>query len=74
MTLKKIWICFVSILIVAASARAQQLKVSGKIVSSDDGQPLPGVNIVIKGTNTGTVSDASGVKAGQGESAADRWW
>lgn len=39
---------------------AQDLTVSGKISSSEDGSPLPGVNVVVKGTTTGTVSDVNG--------------
>lgn len=38
---------------------AQQV-VSGKVTSSDDGAPLPGVNILEKGTTNGTVSDGDG--------------
>lgn len=34
-------------------------QISGTI-SDEDGQPLPGVNILIKGTTTGTTSDATG--------------
>jgi outer membrane biosynthesis protein TonB len=34
--------------------------VKGKILSAEDNTPLPGVNIVIGGTATGTVSDADG--------------
>jgi TonB-linked SusC/RagA family outer membrane protein len=34
--------------------------ITGKIVSSDDNQPLPGVSVLIKGTNTGTTSRADG--------------
>ncbi len=37
----------------------QQPKVSGK-VSERGGQPLPGVTIIIKGTNQGTITDADG--------------
>ncbi|GAB4047819.1 SusC/RagA family TonB-linked outer membrane protein [Spirosoma litoris] len=40
------------------SALAQTI--SGRIVSSDDNQPLPGVSIVVKGTNAGTTSRADG--------------
>ncbi len=35
-------------------------KVTGKIVGQDDGQPLPGVSIRIKGSSIGTVSDKDG--------------
>ncbi len=41
-------------------AQAQNRTISGRLVSQDDGSPLPGVNIVIKGTTTGTVTDANG--------------
>ncbi len=34
--------------------------ITGKITSVDDGSPLPGVNVVIKGTTIGTVSDING--------------
>jgi TonB family protein len=34
--------------------------IRGKVSSKDDGSPLPGINIVIKGTNLGTITDANG--------------
>ncbi|WPP52254.1 SusC/RagA family TonB-linked outer membrane protein [Catalinimonas niigatensis] len=37
-----------------------QSPVSGKVTSSEDGSPLPGVNIIVKGTTVGTVSDIDG--------------
>lgn len=40
---------------------AQSRTVSGKVTSADDGSFLPGVNVVIKGTSTGTVTDANGL-------------
>jgi TonB-linked SusC/RagA family outer membrane protein len=40
---------------------AAQQTVSGKVVSEEDGQGMPGINIVVKGTSTGTVTDASGL-------------
>ncbi|MEM9859715.1 MAG: SusC/RagA family TonB-linked outer membrane protein [Bacteroidota bacterium] len=39
---------------------AQERTVSGKITSVEDRSALPGVNIVLKGTTTGTVSDIDG--------------
>ncbi|WP_179351402.1 SusC/RagA family TonB-linked outer membrane protein [Winogradskyella vidalii] len=41
-------------------AFAQQMEVSGVITSTNDGMPLPGVSIVIKGTTKGTTSDFDG--------------
>lgn len=34
--------------------------VSGKIVSADDGDPMIGASVIVKGTNLGTVSDIDG--------------
>lgn len=34
--------------------------VTGRIVSDEDGSPLPGVNVVVRGTSIGTVSDMNG--------------
>jgi TonB family protein len=37
-----------------------QKKISGQVLSAADGSPMPGVNVTIKGTNEGTVTDANG--------------
>jgi TonB family protein len=46
------------------SGRASGVTVSnlvrGKVISGEDGSALPGVNVIIKGTSTGTVTDANG--------------
>jgi len=34
--------------------------VSGTVTSADDGQPLPGVNVIVKGTTTGTSTGSNG--------------
>ena len=39
---------------------AQERTVSGKVTSIDDDAALPGVNVVLKGTTTGTVTDIDG--------------
>jgi TonB-dependent starch-binding outer membrane protein SusC len=38
----------------------QQQKVTGRVIDSSTGEPLPGVNVVIEGTQSGTVTDAEG--------------
>lgn len=38
----------------------QQMVVSGKVTDSSGGGSLPGVNVVIKGTTTGTITDLEG--------------
>ena len=56
------WIAFLVVvqLFFTFSAFAQQQTVTGKVTEADTGEALPGVNIVIKGTTTGTVSDVDG--------------
>lgn len=39
---------------------AQERTVSGKVTSSEDGTSLPGVNVLLKGTTRGVVTDAQG--------------
>lgn len=39
---------------------AQDVAVSGRVTSSDDGSVLPGVSIQVKGTTRGTTTDADG--------------
>nr|MBZ1362440.1 TonB-dependent receptor [Dyadobacter fermentans] len=39
---------------------ATDKKITGKVVDSKDASPLPGVNVLIKGTGIGTSTDASG--------------
>src|SRR5689334_16694803 len=43
----------------SASSLVQQTKISGKVISADN-EVLPGVNVIIKGTSEGTVTDAEG--------------
>jgi TonB-linked SusC/RagA family outer membrane protein len=41
-------------------AFAQGLQVKGVVTSADDGQPIPGVSVVVKGTTTGMITDLDG--------------
>ncbi len=41
-------------------AQAQNRTLTGHITENDDSKGLPGVNVVLKGTGTGTTSDAEG--------------
>ncbi len=43
-----------------AQLLAQGRRVTGRVTSSQDGQALPGVNIVVRGTTNGVSSDANG--------------
>ena len=44
----------------ALSVWAQDRVVTGRVSSKEDGSPLPGVNVVVKGTTNGSVTDADG--------------
>ncbi|WP_321290710.1 TonB-dependent receptor [uncultured Sunxiuqinia sp.] len=39
---------------------AQEVSVTGNVTAKEDGQPLPGVSVVIQGTTTGTITDFDG--------------
>lgn len=41
-------------------AQAQDRIVTGTVTASEDGAPIPGVTVVVKGSNTGTNTDAKG--------------
>jgi len=43
-----------------SSVHAQSRTVSGTVTSGEDGTPIPGVNIIIKNTTIGTVTDGNG--------------
>lgn len=42
------------------SSFAQDRVVTGKVTAAEDGTPLPGVNVLVKGTTNGTVTDVDG--------------
>ncbi len=58
--MSKILLACFSFVFVSFMALAQDRVVSGKVTSIDDGVALPGVNVVVKGTTNGAVTDADG--------------
>lgn len=52
-------ICFFCLLHISV-AWSQERKVSGKVTQSNDGSPIPGVNVTLKGTTVGQITDADG--------------
>jgi TonB-linked SusC/RagA family outer membrane protein len=57
--MKKILLaCFA--LATAFYANAQERVVAGRVTSTEDATPLPGVNVLLKGTTTGTATDSDG--------------
>jgi TonB-linked SusC/RagA family outer membrane protein len=58
------WIIGVTIVLVGAFANlshAQQTEVSGIVTNGDTGEPLAGVNILVKGTSVGTSTNPDGI-------------
>lgn len=51
---------FALLMLLTTTAWAQERTVSGRVTSVDDGSGLPGVNVVLKGTTVGTVTDSEG--------------
>ncbi|MEN8122245.1 MAG: TonB-dependent receptor [Bacteroidota bacterium] len=39
---------------------AQQSEITGRVTDAEDGSPIPGVNVTIKGTTSGTITDFEG--------------
>ncbi|MDE6023306.1 MAG: carboxypeptidase-like regulatory domain-containing protein, partial [Muribaculaceae bacterium] len=57
--MKKLTFFLIAIL-TSLGAYAQDVKVSGKVISSLDGEPLIGATVMVKGTATGTATDIDG--------------
>ena len=47
-------------MLVASAALAQDRTVTGTVIAKEDGLPLPGVSVKVKGTTTGTQTGADG--------------
>lgn len=52
--------CFVVLLLLASFEVWSQPSVTGKVTSQEDGTAMPGVSILEKGSNNGTVTDVNG--------------
>ncbi len=59
--MKKPIAIFVLFVFFGAWLLAQTNEISGTVTSSDDGMPIPGVSVVVKGTTIGAVTDINGV-------------
>ena len=58
--MKRVIYSFLLISICSSFAFSQTFSASGTVKSSVDNMPLPGVNIVVKNTSNGTVTDFDG--------------
>ncbi len=57
---KIILLFFFTVLMFPLGLLAQNITVTGKVISSDDGLGMPGVTVTIKGSSEGTVTDIDG--------------
>jgi len=53
-------ILFLTVFAGLSTIMAQTKTITGTVTDSEDGQPIPGVSIVVKGTTIGTITDANG--------------
>lgn len=58
--MKRVLLFYVLVFALCVEVDAQSRVVSGQITGTDDGQPIPGVNVIVKGTNKGTATDLAG--------------
>ena len=58
--MKKFLQCLFLTFIIATGAIAQDRAVTGTVTAQEDGLPLPGVSVVVKGTQIGTQTHANG--------------
>lgn len=57
---RRITLLLTFILMMVGSAIAQVTRVSGVVTSSEDGQPVVGASILVKGTTIGTITNIDG--------------
>lgn len=59
--MRKLTLLFACLLVASVGlVHAQSKSISGSIISAEDGQPVIGATVMVKGTTTGTISDADG--------------
>jgi TonB-linked SusC/RagA family outer membrane protein len=59
-TIRQLLLMSLAILLSTSAAWAQSRIVTGKVTSQEDGIGMPGINVVLKGTQRGTSTNASG--------------
>ncbi|MGE0090854.1 MAG: SusC/RagA family TonB-linked outer membrane protein, partial [Bacteroidales bacterium] len=59
--MKKLCVFLASLLLVSIQlVQAQTVRITGTVTSSEDGMPLPGVSVIVKGTTIGGATDPDG--------------
>ncbi len=57
---KNLLLLLFSLFMIIGQVLAQEKVISGTVTSADDGQPLPGVTVKVKGSSVGTQTDVNG--------------
>ena len=57
---KRFVILIMLIFVMVSSSFAQERTIKGTVTSAEDGLFLPGVNVLVKGTSIGVITDAKG--------------
>ncbi|RZK72876.1 MAG: hypothetical protein EOO92_19460, partial [Pedobacter sp.] len=57
---QKLLLLFLGLFFVVVQVMAQQKTITGKVTSSEDGLPIPGASVKIKGSNTGVQAGTNG--------------
>jgi TonB-linked SusC/RagA family outer membrane protein len=58
--MKRFTVLLAFLVFVFSGIFAQNVQITGNVTGSEDGAPLPGVSVVVKGTTVGTVTDFNG--------------
>lgn len=58
--MKKLFTLAVALFTIVTMFAQSQVTVTGTVTSKDDGQPVPGTNVHVKGTRQGTFTDDNG--------------
>ncbi|MDR6240907.1 SusC/RagA family TonB-linked outer membrane protein [Aureibacter tunicatorum] len=58
--LQIIWVVTVFAIAFTSHASAQSRVITGQVIDANSNEPLPGVNVILKGTTVGTVTDIEG--------------
>ncbi|MFI5157455.1 MAG: SusC/RagA family TonB-linked outer membrane protein [Sphingobacteriales bacterium] len=68
-TYYRVWLLAMGMFLCSV-VQAQNIKITGQVIASDDRSPLPGVTVMVKGTMIGTQTDVNGafsIKATNGQ-------
>ena len=59
--MKRLCVFLAGLVLVGISfAQAQTVRITGTVTSSEDGMPIPGLSVIVKGTTIGTSTDVNG--------------